>query len=241
MLGYMTSNPPPGWYPDPAGSDAERFWDGVAWSQATRDKAWPQPAAALDVPASPQGHRGYGLPGHGANLAPGPQLPRLANFGWRLFGYILDGLTVWILAAIICWVNGLFARMRLLFGEWFREVRIAAESNQSTVPELPEQLVQTMQTIALITVVVAVVYRIMLYLIWSATLGQRVLGLRTVKLGQGPDGRLTPGVAVLRAIAAEALYLLWLTALINGLCCAFTQRRQTLADMIARTQVLKIR
>ena len=36
--------PPAGWYPDPAGSGGERFWDGVAWSQSTRDKAAPQPA-----------------------------------------------------------------------------------------------------------------------------------------------------------------------------------------------------
>ena len=27
---------PPGWYPDPAGGTGERWWDGYAWSQATR-------------------------------------------------------------------------------------------------------------------------------------------------------------------------------------------------------------
>ncbi len=40
-----TPQPPAGWYPDPAGSDGERFWDGVAWSQATRDKPAPPPTA----------------------------------------------------------------------------------------------------------------------------------------------------------------------------------------------------
>ena len=28
--------PPPGWYPDPSGSAAERYWDGTAWSNEIR-------------------------------------------------------------------------------------------------------------------------------------------------------------------------------------------------------------
>jgi len=28
--------PPPGWYPDPAGGDRQRWWDGRSWCDDTR-------------------------------------------------------------------------------------------------------------------------------------------------------------------------------------------------------------
>jgi hypothetical protein len=28
--------PPPGWYPDPSGARAQRYWDGARWDSATR-------------------------------------------------------------------------------------------------------------------------------------------------------------------------------------------------------------
>lgn len=28
--------PPPGWYPDPSGARAQRYWDGTRWDSATR-------------------------------------------------------------------------------------------------------------------------------------------------------------------------------------------------------------
>ena len=55
MLGDMTQmpqQPPPGWYPDPAGGPGERFWDGEAWSQATREQQAPTPQ---QPPAHPHG------------------------------------------------------------------------------------------------------------------------------------------------------------------------------------------
>lgn len=68
-----TPQPPAGWYPDPAGSDGERFWDGVAWSQATRDKPAPPPAEPTAPPAygAPlQGHSHQGYPQQGGYQGP---------------------------------------------------------------------------------------------------------------------------------------------------------------------------
>jgi len=31
-IAFMEQLPPPGWYPDPAGSAGFRYWDGSAWS-----------------------------------------------------------------------------------------------------------------------------------------------------------------------------------------------------------------
>jgi hypothetical protein len=51
---------PPGWYPDPAGTQAQRWWDGIAWTENVRDIAAPQGAAPYSVvsyaiPKAPEG------------------------------------------------------------------------------------------------------------------------------------------------------------------------------------------
>ncbi len=59
MSGYGTSvpgvpdgpSPAPGWYPDPTGEGAQRWWDGTAWSASTRAHPVPTgPAAPMAYP-----------------------------------------------------------------------------------------------------------------------------------------------------------------------------------------------
>jgi uncharacterized Tic20 family protein len=47
---------PPGWYPDPQAPDAQRWWDGVAWTNHTAAPQAPAPWAA------PQGGSGSPVP-----------------------------------------------------------------------------------------------------------------------------------------------------------------------------------
>jgi hypothetical protein len=47
----------PGWYPDPAGGPAERWWDGLAWTAQTRAQSvltqpLTRPAAPRNTPAT---------------------------------------------------------------------------------------------------------------------------------------------------------------------------------------------
>jgi hypothetical protein len=50
----MTSQPPAGWYPDPADASGQRWWDGAAWSTSVAPGI-PQPAVAQPAMAQPVG------------------------------------------------------------------------------------------------------------------------------------------------------------------------------------------
>jgi Protein of unknown function (DUF2510) len=70
----MTSQPPAGWYPDPADASGQRWWDGAAWSTSVAPGI-PQPAIPQPVGAS-TGYdgsvAGTTLPAAGAQPGPSP-------------------------------------------------------------------------------------------------------------------------------------------------------------------------
>ncbi|MCB1263704.1 MAG: DUF2510 domain-containing protein [Mycobacterium sp.] len=47
-----TGTPPAGWYPDPAGTPAQRYWDGAAWSAGP-------PASTAPAPRRDSNRRGW--------------------------------------------------------------------------------------------------------------------------------------------------------------------------------------
>ncbi|MBB1509366.1 RDD family protein [Tessaracoccus sp. MC1756] len=277
--------PPAGWYPDPAGSGGERFWDGVAWSQSTRDKVAPE-AAPGATPGGSTGASGYGatqsyagppqqreqpqqqysqqpygqqpqygqqpyqpqygqqpyggVQGYGAGYG-AQQLPRPAGFWWRVLGYFLDGLVMMIPTFIVASALGITNSLSALTERWTREFIIWSESQSGPMPELAgAEWNSLLLQVSLVQVAVWVVYRIAMYAWKSATLGQMAIGARTVPAAN-PDAKMGWGTIVLRSIVSPVLYALSFIGLINGLFAAFTPRKQTLADLIARTVVLKIR
>ena len=50
VINDESSESPAGWYPDPDGKPADRYWDGTAWSSQTR----PQKPVATLPPVPPQ-------------------------------------------------------------------------------------------------------------------------------------------------------------------------------------------
>jgi Scramblase/Protein of unknown function (DUF2510) len=72
-------SPPPGWYPDPAGSGGSRWWDGRTWTEHVQGPPAPQPTPAQAQPVHQQhgqqqygsqqqygAHQQYGAQQHGA-------------------------------------------------------------------------------------------------------------------------------------------------------------------------------
>lgn len=56
-MSYNTpANPPPGWYPDPAGSPGQRWWNGTTWSESTQPVPAPSPYGAAQPYTPMQSH-----------------------------------------------------------------------------------------------------------------------------------------------------------------------------------------
>ncbi|NHB85696.1 RDD family protein [Tessaracoccus sp. HDW20] len=221
--------PPAGWYPDPAGSDGERYWDGIAWSQATRDKV------AAEVAPQPQPQ----VPTYGQ-----PPLADtgLAPFGRRLGGFVLDFIIVYILATVVFALTGVDQRMAGEMQRWLDALALWAEGNGAGQIPMPATALWTALAVAsLINIAIYAIYRTVLLGTMSATLGQLALGLRTVKVGEPVTSKLGWGTAAVRGIVGAILYQHLVIGFVNGIFAAFTSNRQTLSDMISRTQVLRTR
>lgn len=251
--------PPMGWYPDPAGSGEERYWDGSAWTANLRPTASspmpaspPMPDASRPTsPAIPQN----GPRATGTRFAPessaqwlqaqagwGPvETPRgIVVAGWwmRALGYAIDSLALYLLDRL------------LLAPIWSRVSEMANNVAQSVAadPQMgPAQLVQLFSQSGLLgwsvfvtaaETLIAAVYFSLLYRFLHASLGQRALNLKVVPAGRA-DQPLSWGMCVIRGVVKSVLFALPLVSLVAVLWPAFSSTRQGLHDLAARTQVIR--
>ena len=250
--------PPSGWYPDPVDHTQERFWDGTSWTTRQRPPATQQqPPYDQQVPAAQprqvgypssgypqagyevQGYSQYRAAGRGPTTADGVPL----SGWWRRAGAtILDSLIIGVLSsiAILPFLNTLTAGMEA----WMSDLILAAQTGGAAPLYTDPQygLSGPLTTIYIISLLISVVYATAM-LIWkSATLGQLAMGLRVVPLDKGRQQQgLSFATSLLRNVAYYALSAITFVALINVLVPLGNMRRQALHDMIARTQVVKIR
>jgi uncharacterized RDD family membrane protein YckC len=197
-----------------------------------------QPQRGYQQPMHP--HQGAYGHGYGAGQAPVPGV-RVAAFGWRLLAFLIDAILISVIGGVLAAATGLMARMVGAFETYLRDFVIWGENPIGDPPDIPADLYAANSQLTMLLIVVFIVYRVLMLGTVSATLGQMAVGLRAVKLGEGPDARLGWGAAVVRGTVGAFVYVLWYLTLISAVCLLANRNRQSLQDLIARTYVLKVR
>ena len=170
---------------------------------------------------------------------------RLASWGARFGSLIIDQLILGVLNSIILWVMSSTISDGL--AKWWADLLAGAESGSLT-PVLPTDAAygDAYWQFMAVTAVVGFSYATLMQKFRAATLGQMVFGLRVVPTdhGAGPY-RLGWSTALIRngawLLIQNVPLVSTLLMLINGLMPLFQRKRQTLHDLVARTQVVTLR
>ena len=227
---YSAPQPSAGWYPDPVGSGDERYWDGASWSDVTRPDS--RSAKPID----------YGGVGIYSTITQPWTGARYASWGARVAARILDGLILAIPSYLLIelLVPGLYES----FEAWMYDLIKAAQAGKSYPGEIPLELLNSLTTAGIAVMVLGVLYRVLLIAGFGATLGKMAVRIRVTRTDD--SSARTPGFvrALVRALADELIgyfsgILLFLPTLINYLMPLFTEKKQTLHDMMAGTIVVK--
>lgn len=247
---------PAGWYPDPDPDQPEprgqRYWDGQQWTEHV------QPPPGQPVAGQQPGYGSAPAYAPGAPYGGGVQIARattpdgqeLAGWWMRVAAYLLDGVIVGVLSAIIAfpWMRQIFEA----YGDFFASAVDAAESGSGTVPgqtEFMAQIAGPLVTVSVIGLGISLVYHAG-FLKWrAATPGKLALGLR-VRLRETP-GPLSWST-ILKRWAGQNWYavvsavpvlggIASLYPLLDGLWPLWDSRKQALHDKVAATNVVRRR
>ena len=236
-MSFSTDSPPAGWYPDPAGSGGQRYWDGGTWSQVTRpvDGAAAGQASqqATYIPQGQTSGTPYGQSTYGPSMS---RQPVLAGFWWRVLASLLDGL---ILLFPLSFVQNIVLGDSLDTLTLWMDNYIDAMTNQTAVPMFPDGIWGAYFQAILVAMVLYAVYRTVLVATRGATLGQSIVGLQVVPDGS-PAGTVPSwGTSGLRAGVAVVFQYIPILNLVNPLSMLVSEKKQTLHDRIAGTIVIK--
>lgn len=248
-MSYTTAQPPAGWYPDPAGSGGERFWDGTAWSQATRDAPPPMvPApeaprhqATGQVSSAPQGSP-FGAAGPSYQVPQGQTPVRgqggraFARFGKRLAAWALDYLLTFLLVTVT--TGSLSERVYQGLEIYLSRLLVELQEPTGTLPGPPGSLWTDYLLLVGAIAAIHIGYRVLANGLLGSTLGERVMKLGVAKLGDESLGKIGWPTAIWRGLFSGLFITLGLLlGFLEFLFAAFTQRRQALHDMVAKTVV----
>jgi uncharacterized RDD family membrane protein YckC len=182
---------------------------------------------------------------YGGGYAPtGPTAPDgtpLAGRWRRLGGFLIDGLIVSAIAALLGW--SLVTAIADDFSRYFEQVSTAAQAgaNPPDATTFYANVVPDFLKLALLQLLVAAVYEIPLTKLRGQTVGKMVLGTRVRPLAQ--EGLPSWGQSVLRWVGYRVLAVIpqvgGLYSLLDALWVLWDPRRQCLHDKIAKTVVAR--
>lgn len=167
----------------------------------------------------------------------------LAGWWWRVLSTLVDMLLV----MVVSWTVGYGYLMRALSGyqAWLNDLT-AASQGQGLVDVTAiysYDIVAPLSILGSITMAIRLVYLTITVHQWSASAGQLAFKLRVVPADRGLEHvRQSWKLAGVRAVVQELLRLdpIGILRLISSLMPLWTRKRQTIHDMVARSQVVKL-
>lgn len=262
------TNPPAGWYPDPAPDTVPsrlRYWDGARWTEHLHDpEPAPQPQPVPSYPDPSSGPGPYpGAYGTGGQYPAYPQAQAqpygvaparkatpdgvpLSGWWFRVLARLLDAVV--LLPLYVLAVVPIVASQWDELSQWWDDAMYAADHNLSS-PPLPALFdVTTGPGLALILTILAVnMLWEVLFLAWKqATPGKLIVGLR-VRRRSSPD---LPWSSIVRRVGfVVGLGLLGqlpiigvlfaLAGLLDYLWPLWDSKNQALHDKVAGTNVVR--
>ena len=214
-----------GWYPDPAGSDQERYWDGERWTRNLRNQPDPQPrhganhvpetlAPVSRVPSSPRPSAAVSRRGT-ADISKSTSQSRwgstadgipLAGWWWRALSTIIDATLVWVVVGLTMHekVASIVDSYQRFLAESMRAVSAGASpSDVITTRALMEAgFVNDLSNLVGAVIISQAIYQFIMLAACAGSVGQLVCGLRVVAVNKGKEHRrLVWWRALIRAAA----------------------------------------
>jgi len=216
------TQPQPGWYPDPADPDRQRYWAGDAWTAETRTSETAMPVDPFAAYAGrtvspvqpaytspyPQSGQAVAMPGAVPTTADGVPL---AGWWWRVLAAILDSLI--ISAVSMAFMPIYWTKMVNGFTAFFNDVTNAVNNNSATLPNPYDPtygFISVTITRSIIALIITCVYVFFMLTFNSATLGQMACGLRVVPVDKGKAPRRLP-------IYSVVMRILFYTAIVSAI------------------------
>ena len=255
------SVPPPGWYRDPAGPGRQRWWDGLKWSNLVRmESSAPvashgsaAPSVTAGASSTPVAHGGFRPIQRPAPFVPSAPVGRvavpvpttvdgvvLASIGRRLVATVIDNVLVAILV---------FGLMPLLVGDfqarywgalWAWSEATVNANGQAVA--MSDDLVHLSALVGYYLIGATLIYGFVALLFWSRTVGQRALGIAVSPVDKGKD-KVGWAPALSRSLAWTVLSqgggLFLIVNAFSLSMILWHPKRQTLPDLLARTQVVR--
>ncbi|RRD48510.1 RDD family protein [Arachnia propionica] len=216
-MNHASSQPAPGWYPDPAGSGGERYWDGEGWSHVTRPSALP-----FEPPT-------------GTSTYP----PAYASWWARVAAHLVDGLLLAVPAYLL--INAFAPGAYETVLAWLEQVMLHLQSGRTQLPPEPTEAMEALARGGLATHILAVIYHTAFVTWRGASLGKMLLRIKVVPATEPEAAKPDLLRAFFRALVMEVLSIGFLVfvGFVSFLLPLFTPSKQTLHDMVAGTVVVK--
>lgn len=232
---------PPGWYPDPADEQTQRYWDGEQWQGASLPRSATPPAGPLPEPA-PVAAPPAAVSTETTARPTATYIARLAPLHYRLAARIIDFA---ILIALNIVVNGWFVYQYLT--EIFPVVKEATRRYEATgsfgeiaIPDRAQRLTLVITAIALL---LWLAYEVPALRNTGQTLGKRLLRISVVDLSTAGTPRFGPAFRRWAVLALPLVFPPVCAApliMLNSAWCLWDRpARQCIHDKFARTIVIR--